>query len=179
MAHSMATASETTRQVRNIILLSSNSSQLDTNSGDQPRQSAPATSSTSPWAVRSAATAAASWPSTRPPMRPIAAPRARSTATEPASTRHRPSAAPGLTSKLCRSEYESIPLTTITDCNYQHKRNGINFQVWCQRNIIEYTDPFDWTGKIAAIMNMNKRGTATFQNCLVSKPIRHLLTHSN
>ncbi|KAH9884174.1 hypothetical protein F4778DRAFT_763886 [Xylariomycetidae sp. FL2044] len=43
--------------------------------------------------------------------------------------------------------------------------NGVQFQVWCGRNIIEYTDPFDWTGKINAILNMNKRGTATLQNC--------------
>lgn len=47
-------------------------------------------------------------------------------------------------------------------------RNGINFQVWCQRNIIEHTDPFDWTQKFAAVGNMNKRGAATFQDCLVS-----------
>ncbi|KAK7957961.1 hypothetical protein PG988_012809 [Apiospora saccharicola] len=45
-------------------------------------------------------------------------------------------------------------------------KNGIKFQVWCQRNIIEYTDPLDWSGKFAAVMNLNKRGQATFQDCL-------------
>ncbi|KAH8168292.1 hypothetical protein LIA77_12021 [Sarocladium implicatum] len=45
-------------------------------------------------------------------------------------------------------------------------KNGINFQVWCQRNVIEYTDPFDWSGKFAAVMNFNARGVATFQDCL-------------
>ncbi|KAK8010148.1 hypothetical protein PG990_009113 [Apiospora arundinis] len=46
------------------------------------------------------------------------------------------------------------------------QQNGVKFQVWCQRNIIEYTDPFDWSGKMSAILNMNKRGQATFQDCL-------------
>ncbi|KAI1081423.1 hypothetical protein F5B20DRAFT_588482 [Whalleya microplaca] len=46
------------------------------------------------------------------------------------------------------------------------QQNGINFQVWCHRNIIEYTDPFDWRGKMSALLNMNKRGQATFQDCL-------------
>lgn len=54
------------------------------------------------------------------------------------------------------------PKLTVTE------RNGIKFQVWCQRNIIEYTDPLDWSGKFAAVMNLNKRGQATFQDCLVS-----------
>ncbi|KAK9782143.1 hypothetical protein SCAR479_00459 [Seiridium cardinale] len=43
--------------------------------------------------------------------------------------------------------------------------NGVQFQVWCGRNIIEYTNPLDWTGKLNAILNMNRRGSATLQNC--------------
>ncbi|KAK8042963.1 hypothetical protein PG994_013446 [Apiospora phragmitis] len=43
---------------------------------------------------------------------------------------------------------------------------GIQHEDRAERNIIEYTDPLDWTGKMSAMMNMNKRGQATFQDCL-------------
>ncbi|KAK8052476.1 hypothetical protein PG993_003861 [Apiospora rasikravindrae] len=43
---------------------------------------------------------------------------------------------------------------------------GVQFQVWCGYNIIEYVNPFDFGAKISAVMNMNKRGQMTAQNCL-------------
>ncbi|KAI1848686.1 hypothetical protein JX265_005687 [Neoarthrinium moseri] len=60
-----------------------------------------------------------------------------------------------------------VPQITCPGSNGQWvTKNGVRFQVWCQRNIIEYTDPLDWSGKFSAVMNMNKRGSATFQDCL-------------